>query len=85
MESTLNNPTLIAAGPKSKSVTMSCWSVIGRLCLWIAITAYASRAAGGRSVQQLGFPSASFRVELSWAKILGIALLLFPVPARVKE
>jgi hypothetical protein len=32
----------------------------------------------------LGFP-AYFRVELSWAKFLGIALLLAPVPARLKE
>jgi hypothetical protein len=35
--------------------------------------------------RQLGFHSASFRVELSWAKILGIAVLLLPVPARIKE
>jgi hypothetical protein len=26
-----------------------------------------------------------FRVELSWAKLLGVALLLAPVPARLKE
>ena len=32
----------------------------------------------------LGFPD-YFRVELSWAKILGVALLLAPVPARLKE
>jgi hypothetical protein len=33
---------------------------------------------------QLGFP-AYFRVELSWAKLLGVLLLLAPVPARLKE
>ena len=32
----------------------------------------------------LGFP-AYFRVELSWAKLLGVVLLLAPVPARLKE
>jgi len=32
----------------------------------------------------LGFP-AYFRVELSWAKLLGVALLLAPAPARLKE
>src|SRR2546425_9085476 len=31
----------------------------------------------------LGFP-AYFRVELSWAKLLGVALMLAPVPARLK-
>jgi hypothetical protein len=32
----------------------------------------------------LGFP-AYFRVELSWAKLIGVVLLLAPVPARLKE
>ena len=32
----------------------------------------------------LGFP-AYFRVELSWAKLLGVVLMLAPVPARLKE
>jgi len=32
----------------------------------------------------LGFPD-YFRVELSWAKLLGVVLLLAPVPARLKE
>jgi hypothetical protein len=32
----------------------------------------------------LGFP-AYFRVELSWAKFLGVVLMLAPVPARLKE
>jgi hypothetical protein len=32
----------------------------------------------------LGFP-AYFRVELSWAKLLGVVLMLGPVPARLKE
>ena len=32
----------------------------------------------------LGFPD-YFRVELSWAKFLGVALILAPLPARLKE
>jgi hypothetical protein len=32
----------------------------------------------------LGFP-AYFRVELSWAKFLGVLLLLTPVPRELKE
>src|SRR4029079_2807869 len=32
----------------------------------------------------LGFPD-YFRVELSWAKLIGVALLLAPAPARLKE
>jgi hypothetical protein len=32
----------------------------------------------------LGFPD-YFRVELSWARLLGVVLLLAPVPARLKE
>ena len=32
----------------------------------------------------LGFPD-YFRVELAWAKLLGVVLLLAPVPARLTE
>ena len=32
----------------------------------------------------LGFPG-YFRVELAWAKLLGLVLLLVPAPARLKE
>jgi hypothetical protein len=33
----------------------------------------------------LGFPAAYFRIELSWAKVIGVVVLLAPVPARLKE
>jgi hypothetical protein len=33
----------------------------------------------------LGFTASYFRVELSWAKLVGVALLLAPAPARLKE
>jgi hypothetical protein len=32
----------------------------------------------------LGFPT-YFRVELSWAKLLGVLFILAPVPSRLKE
>jgi hypothetical protein len=87
MESTLNNPTLIAARPKAKSGAVAYWSVTGLLCLWMAATAWAQLTVPqvAEAYRQLGFPSASFRVELSWAKFLGIAALLLPAPARIKE
>ena len=35
---------------------------------------------------RLGYTAASFRLELSWAKVLGVGVLLIPmVPARLKE
>jgi hypothetical protein len=36
------------------------------------------------SFTHLGFPT-YFRVELSWAKLLGVLLMLAPAPARLKE
>jgi hypothetical protein len=35
---------------------------------------------------RLGFPASSFRVELSWAKVVGVVALLVPIrPARVNS
>jgi hypothetical protein len=42
------------------------------------------RSKGLEAFTHLGFP-AYFRVELSWAKLLGVVLLLAPVPPRLKE
>ncbi len=87
LESTLQHPTLIAGRPNAKSVTIAYWSVTGLFCLWIAFTAYAQLALPqvAEAFRQLGFTSASFRIELSCAKFFGIAALLFPVPACIKE
>ena len=38
----------------------------------------------GEASTRLGFTD-YFRVELAWAKLLGVVLLLAPVPARLKE
>ncbi|HET9953410.1 MAG TPA: DoxX family protein [Polyangiaceae bacterium] len=62
------------------------WVVTGLFCLQMGFTAYAQLRLPqvADAFQHLGFPD-YFRVELSWAKLLGVVLLLVPVPARLKE
>ena len=52
----------------------------------MSFTAYAqlSLPQVAEAFTHFGFP-AYFRVELSWAKLLGVLVLFAPVPARVKE
>ena len=84
METTLHKPALVAAAPKAKTVVY--WIVTALFCLQMGFTAFAQLRLPqvADAFTHLGFP-AYFRVELSWAKFLGIALLLAPVPARLKE
>jgi DoxX-like family len=86
MESTLQNTDLLAAGTNSKAKTILYWIVTGLFCVQISFTAYAQMSLPqvAAAFTHLGFP-AYFRVELSWAKLLGVVLLLAPVPARLKE
>jgi hypothetical protein len=53
-------------------------------CVQMAFTVYAQLRLPqvAEEFARLGFP-AYFRVELSWAKLLGIVLLLAPVTARL--
>jgi hypothetical protein len=62
------------------------WIVTVLFCLQMGFTAYAELRLPqvAEAFTHLGFP-AYFRVELSWAKLLGVVLLLAPMPARVKE
>jgi hypothetical protein len=62
------------------------WIATALLCLQIGFTAYAQLRLPQVAAMftHLGFP-AYFRVELSLAKLAGVALLLAPVPARLKE
>lgn len=62
------------------------WIFTALFCLQIGFTAYAQLTLPqvAQAFTHLGFP-AYFRAELSWAKFLGIAVLLTPVPARLKE
>jgi hypothetical protein len=70
----------------SKSTAILYWMVTALFCLQMSFTAYAALRLPfvAEAFTRLGFP-AYFRVELSWAKFLGVVLLLAPVPARVKE
>jgi hypothetical protein len=72
--------------PRSKRTVTGFWITTVLLCLQIGFTAYAQLRLPqvAEMFTHLGFP-AYFRVELSWAKLLGVALLLAPVSARLKE
>jgi len=98
MESTLQTPSLakaktmpetkttLKAATTSKGTTIAFWIVTALFCLQMSFTAYAQLRLPqvAESFIHLGFP-AYFRVELSWAKLLGVLLLLAPVPPRLKE
>jgi len=89
MESTLQKPALSPTDlnlPGSKGIVIGFWIVTALFGLQIGFTAYAQLRLPqvAEAFTHLGFP-AYFRVELSWAKLLGVVLLLAPVPARLKE
>nr|BDT32494.1 DoxX family protein [Myxococcus sp. MH1] len=71
---------------RSKRITIGFWVVTVLFCLQIGFTAYAqlSLPQVAAAFTHLGFPD-YFREGLSWAKFLGVVLLLAPVPARLKE
>ncbi|HXU74471.1 MAG TPA: DoxX family protein [Polyangia bacterium] len=72
--------------PRKKVAVAGFWIVTALFCLQMSFTAYASLRLPqvAQAFAHLGFPD-YFRVELAWAKLLGVALLLAPVPARLKE
>jgi hypothetical protein len=72
--------------PRSKGIVIGFWIVTSLFCLQIGFTAYAQLRLPqvAEAFTHLGFPD-YFRVELSLAKLLGVVLLLAPVPARLKE
>jgi hypothetical protein len=86
MESTLQKPALAAAKTTPKATAITYWIVTALFCLQMSFTAYAQLRLPQVAAMfaHLGFP-AYFRVELSWAKLLGVVLILAPVPARLKE
>jgi hypothetical protein len=86
MESSLRAPALMAAKSTPNIKTVIYWILTAVFCLQMSFTAYAELRLPqvAEAFTHLGFP-AYFRVELSWAKLLGVVLLLAPVPARVKE
>ncbi len=72
--------------PRSKGLTIGFWTSTALFCLQMGFTAWAQLKLPqvAAAFTHLGFP-AYFRVELSWAKFLGLLLLVAPVPARLKE
>ena len=86
MEWTMQQPAFVAAKTTAKTTTIVFWIVTVLFCLQMSFTAYAQLRLPqvAEAFTHFGFP-AYFRVELSWAKLLGVALMLAPVPARLKE
>ena len=71
---------------RSKATAIGFWIATALFCLQMGFTAYAQLRLPqvADAFNHLGFP-AYFRVELSCAKLLGVAALLAPLPARLKE
>jgi hypothetical protein len=86
MESTLQKPALVVTRTIPDANTVVYWIATALFCLQMGFTAYAQLRLPqvAEAFTHLGFPD-YFRVELSWAKFLGIVLLLAPVPACLKE
>jgi|SRR5580658_2929200 hypothetical protein len=91
METTLQTPALVAAKTTAKTTpkarTIVYWMVTALFCLEMSFTAYymlMRLPEGAQAITRLGFPG-YFRMELAWAKFLGVAVLLAPAPARLKE
>ncbi|MBL8220762.1 MAG: DoxX family protein [Bryobacterales bacterium] len=86
MESTIERTALLAADANSRTQTIVWWTATTLFCLQMGFTAYAQLRLPqvAEAFTRLGFPD-YFRVELSLAKLLGVALLLMPVPPRLKE
>lgn len=86
MEATLQSPALVTGKTTPKTAATVYWVVTALFCLQMSFTAYAqlSLPQVAEALTHLGFPG-YFRVELSWAKFLGVALLLAPAPSWLKE
>jgi hypothetical protein len=86
MESTLEKSAFVAESNPRKSTSIAYWLVTGLFCLQIGFTAFAQLRLPqvAQAFAHLGFPD-YFRLELSWAKFVGLLLLVAPVPSRLKE
>jgi hypothetical protein len=62
------------------------WTATALFCLQMAFTGYAQLRLPqvAQAFVHLGFPD-YFRVELALAKLVGVVVLLAPVPTRLKE
>ena len=86
VESRRTLPPLDSSSSRSQAVAVGFWIVTALFCLQIGFSAYAQLRLPqvAAAFAHLGFPD-YFRVENSWAKLIGIAVLLAPVPRRLKE
>lgn len=71
---------------RAKMLTLGFWVTTVLFSLQMGFTAYAQLKLPqvAEMFTHLGYPD-YFRVELSWAKFIGIGLLLAPVPAWLRE
>jgi hypothetical protein len=71
---------------ESKGLVACFWIFTALFCLEMSFTAYYELLRlpeAAQAFSRLGFSAASFRVELSWAKVAGVVALLIPMfPAR---
>ena len=69
-----------------KAIVAGFWIATILFCLQMSFTAYAQLKLPqvALAFAHMGFPP-YFRVELSWAKFLGVAALLLPAPPRLRE
>lgn len=85
----LQKPAFVAGRATSKGIAIAYWIFTGLFCLEMSFTAWWELAVLPQAAQafvRLGFHADSFRLELSLAKVVGVAVLLLPmVPARLKE
>ena len=86
VESILRYPARVAVKTIQKATNLTYWTVTVLFCLQMSFTAYAqlSLPQVAAAFTHLGFP-VYFRIELSGAKLLGVVLILAPVPVRLKE
>jgi hypothetical protein len=76
----------LAAPRSARGLTIGYWIATALFTVQMGFTAYAQLMLPqvAAAFTHLGFPD-YFRLELTWAKLLGLVLLLAPVPARLKE
>lgn len=80
MELTLSKPVLVNTNSLVRAIPTALF------CLQMSFTAYAQLTLPqvAQSFEHLGFPP-YFRMELAIAKLIGVLVLLAPVPERLKE
>lgn len=73
----------------SRGLVAGFWIFTALFCLEMSFTAWYELMRlpdAAQAFTRLGFSAASFRIELSWAKVAGVAALLIPmVPWWLKE